>query len=136
MRKIHWKTSLPESLFIKIAGWKPETVRSSHRRCLLRVRLHITETKSHPRMKKFLLTREFHPGMKRAEFHPGMKFNLKENLPLSMKTYNLSLSLKIYHWYFKTSDDYFFRKVTFFIIFVCLFSYWGFSEAVARRCSV
>ena len=40
-------------------------------------------------MKKFLFTREFHPGMKRVEFHPGMKFNLKENLPLSMmKTYN------------------------------------------------
>ena len=43
-------------------------------------------------MKKFLFTREFHPGMKRVEFHPRMKFNLKENLPLSMKTYN-----KIYH---------------------------------------
>ena len=57
-----------------------------------RVRLHVTETKSHPGMKKFLFTREFHSGMKRVEFHPGMKFNLKENLPLSMKTYN-----KIYH---------------------------------------
>ena len=45
--------------------------------------------KSHPRMKKFLFTREFHPGMKRVKFHPEMKFNLKENLPLSMmKTYN------------------------------------------------
>ena len=43
-------------------------------------------------MKKFLFTREFHPRMKRVEFHPGMKFNLKENLPLSMKTCN-----KIYH---------------------------------------
>ena len=50
----------------------------------LRVRLHVTETKSHPGMKKFLFTREF---------HPGMKFNLKENLSLSMKTYN-----KIYHF--------------------------------------
>ena len=39
-------------------------------------------------MKKILFTREFHPGMKRVEFHPGMKFNLKENLPLSRKTYN------------------------------------------------
>ena len=40
-------------------------------------------------MKKFLFTREFHPGKKRVEFHSGMKFNLKENLPLSMiKTYN------------------------------------------------
>ena len=39
-----------------------------------------------PGMKKFLFTRKFHPGMKRVEFHPGMKFNLKENLPLSMKT--------------------------------------------------
>ena len=45
--------------------------------------------KSHPEMKKILFTREFHPGMKRVEFHTGMKFDLKENLPLSMmKTYN------------------------------------------------
>ena len=44
---------------------------------------------SRPGMKKFLLTREFHHRMKRVEFHPRMKFNLKENLPLSMtKTYN------------------------------------------------
>ena len=85
---------------------------------LLKVRLHVTETKSHPGINKFLFTREFHPGMKRVEFHPGMKFNLKGNLPLSMKTYN-----EIYQWYVKTSDDYFFRKVTLFIIFVCLFSY-------------
>ena len=41
-----------------------------------------------PGMKKFLFTREFHLRMKRVEFHPGMKFNLKENLLLSMKTYN------------------------------------------------
>ena len=53
------------------------------------MRLDVTETKSHPGMKKFLFTREFHPGMKRVEFHPRMKFNLKENLPLSVtKTYN------------------------------------------------
>ena len=39
-----------------------------------------------PGMKKFLFTREFHPGMKRVEFHLEMKFNLKENLPLSIKT--------------------------------------------------
>ena len=53
------------------------------------MRLHVTEMKSHPGMKKFLFTREFHPGMKRVEFHPRMKFNLKENLLLSMmKTYN------------------------------------------------
>ena len=38
----------------------------------IRVRLHVTEMKSHPEMKKFLFTREFHPGMKRVEFHPGM----------------------------------------------------------------
>ena len=44
-------------------------------------------------MKKFLFTRVFHPEMKRVEFHPGMKSDLKENLPLSMKTYN-----KIYHF--------------------------------------
>ena len=50
-----------------------------------------------PRIKKFLFTREFHPGMKRVEFHPGMKFNLKENLPLSMKTCN-----KTYHFSFLT----------------------------------
>ena len=55
--------------------------------------LHVIEIKSHPKMKKFLFTREFHPGMKRVEFHPGMKFNLKENFPVSMKTYN-----KIYHF--------------------------------------
>ena len=48
------------------------------------MRLHVTEMKSHPGMKKFLFTREFHPGMKRVEFHPRMKFNLKENLPLSV----------------------------------------------------
>ena len=30
----------------------------------------------------------------------------------------------------------FFRKVTLFIIFICLFSYKGISEAVARSCSV
>ena len=55
----------------------------------LRVRLHVTETKSHPGMKKILFkfTCEFHPGMKRVEFHPSMKFNLKETLLLSMKTY-------------------------------------------------
>ena len=44
------------------------------------MRLHVTETKSDP-------------GMKRVEFHPGMSFDLKENFPLSMKTYN-----KIYHF--------------------------------------
>ena len=52
------------------------------------MRLHVTKMKSHPGMKKFLFAREFHPGMKRVEFHSGMKFNLEENLPLSMKTYN------------------------------------------------
>ena len=36
---------------------------------------------------KILFTREFRPGIKRVEFHPGMKFDLKENLPLSMKTW-------------------------------------------------
>ena len=45
-----------------------------------------------PGMKKYLFTCQFHPGMKRVEFNPGMKFNLKEKLPLSMKTY------KIYHF--------------------------------------
>ena len=44
--------------------------------------------KTRPEMKKFLFTREFHPGMKRVEFHLEMKFNFKENFPLSMKTYN------------------------------------------------
>ena len=61
----------------------------------LRVRLHVTERKPHPGMKKILFTREFHPGMKRVEFHPGMKFNLKENLPLSMKTYNKTYHLSL-----------------------------------------
>ena len=51
-----------------------------------------SQDETRPGMKKFLFIREFHPGMKRVEFHPGMKFNLKENLPLSMKTYN-----EIYH---------------------------------------
>ena len=59
----------------------------------LRVRLHVTEMKSHPGIKKYLFTREFHFRMKRVEFHPRMKFNLKENIPLSMKTCN-----KIYHF--------------------------------------
>ena len=48
----------------------------------------VTEMKSSPGMKKFLCTREFHLGMKRVELHPGMRFYLKENLPLSMETYN------------------------------------------------
>ena len=61
----------------------------------LRVRLHVTEMKSHPGMQKFLFTREFHLGMKRIEFHTGMKFNLKENLPLSMKTYNKTYHLSL-----------------------------------------
>ena len=52
------------------------------------MRLHVTEMKSHPEMKKTLFTREFHRGMKQVEFCFGMKFHLKENLPLSMKTYN------------------------------------------------
>ena len=49
---------------------------------------------THPGMKKILFTCKFHLGMKWVEFHPGMKFNLKENLPWSMKTYN-----KIYHFF-------------------------------------
>ena len=53
-----------------------------------------SQDKTRPGMKKFLFTRELHPGMKRVEFHSGMKFSLKENLPLSMKTYN-----KIYHFH-------------------------------------
>ena len=48
------------------------------------MRLHVTLLKYHPGVKKFLFTHEFHPGMKRVEFHPWMKFNLKENLSLSM----------------------------------------------------
>ena len=48
-----------------------------------------------------------------------------------MKTYN-----KIYHRDVKTSDDYFFRKVTLFTIFVYLFSYEDISESVIWRCSV
>ena len=58
-----------------------------------------------PEMKKFLFTLEFHPRMKRVEFHPGMKFNLKENLPLSMmKTYKIfhfSRLLTSEAWYVK-----------------------------------
>ena len=43
-----------------------------------------SQNETHLGMKKFLFTCEFHPGMKRVEFHPWLKFNLKENLPLSM----------------------------------------------------
>ena len=57
-------------------------------------------------MKKFLFKRDFYPGMKRVEFHPGMKFNLKEKLPLSMKTYN-----EIYNWYVETSEITFWEKL-------------------------
>ena len=57
-----------------------------------RVHLHVTKMKSHPKMKKFLFAREFHPRTKQIEFHPRMKFNLKEKLPLSIKIY------KIYHF--------------------------------------
>ena len=39
-------------------------------------------------MKKILFTREFYSGMKRIEFYPEMKFNLNENHPLRVKTYN------------------------------------------------
>ena len=60
-----------------------------------------SQDETRPGMKKILLTREFHLGMKRVE-----------------------------------SDDYFFRKVTLFIIFVCLFSYQGISEAVTWKCSI
>ena len=48
---------------------------------LLRVRLHVTEMKSYP-------------GIKPIVFHPGIKFKLKENFPLSIKTYN-----KIYQFF-------------------------------------
>ena len=44
----------------------------------IRVRLNVTDMKSHPGMKKFLFTREF---------HPRMKFNLEENFPISIKKY-------------------------------------------------
>ena len=47
---------------------------------LTRLHVNVLKMKSHLGMKKFLFTREF---------HPGMKFNLKENFLLSMmKTYN------------------------------------------------
>ena len=45
-------------------------------------------------MKKIMFTSEFHCGMKQVEFHPEIKFSLKENLALSMKTYN-----KIYNFF-------------------------------------
>ena len=45
-------------------------------------------------MKKNLFTREFHPAMKQVKLLPEMKISLKENLLLSMKTYN-----KIYHFF-------------------------------------
>ena len=57
-------------------------------KCLLflTLRVYAREMKSYTRMKLILFLREFHPGMKGVEFHPGMI--LKENLLLSMKTYN------------------------------------------------
>ena len=88
---------------------------------ILRVRLNVTEMKCHPGIKKFLFTREFHHGMKRGAFHSGMKFNLKENLPLSMKTYNNI----ILAWCVKTSDDYPFRKkVRLLILLLRRFQTW------------
>ena len=54
---------------------------------ILGVHLHVKVEIS--RMKKILFTREFYSGMKRIEFYPGMKFNLKENHPLSVKTYKI-----------------------------------------------
>ena len=57
-----------------------------------RVRLHVTEMKSHCGMKKFLFTREFHPWMKRVEFYPGMKrveFHPEMKLNLSTCTKQL-----------------------------------------------
>ena len=45
-------------------------------------------------VKKIMFTRKFYPEMKQVNFHPWIKFNLKENLSLSMKTY-----YKIYHFF-------------------------------------
>ena len=42
-------------------------------------RRNLIPDETRPGMKKFLFTREFHPGIKRVEFHPRMKFYLKEN---------------------------------------------------------
>ena len=72
-----------------------------------------------PRTKKFLFSRKFHPGMKRVEFHPGMKFNFKKT---SHWVWKHIIKLIILGWHVKTLDDYFFKKVTLLIIFVCLFS--------------
>ena len=41
-----------------------------------------SQDETRPGKKKFLFTREFHPGMKRVEVHPGMKFNLKRKPPI------------------------------------------------------
>ena len=75
------------------------------------MRLHVTDTNSHPGIKivpgwkKFCLHVSLILGMKRVEFHHGMKLNLKENPPLSMKTYN-----EIYNWYVETSEITFLEK--------------------------
>ena len=58
--------------------------------------------------------------MKRVEIYPWMKFNLKKETPTEYKNI---IKFIILARYVKTSDDYFFRKVTLLIIFVCLFSY-------------
>ena len=36
---------------------------------ILRVLLHVTKTKSHPRIKKILFTRQDRSGIKQVEFH-------------------------------------------------------------------
>ena len=69
-----------------------------------RVRLHVTKTESHPGMKKFLFTCQFHPGRKRVEFHPGMNLNLNKNFPFSMKRYKKNY---YFAWYVKTSVHHF-----------------------------
>ena len=90
----------------------------------------------HPCQSAFTCNRdEIHPGMKlvpgwknfclNVSFIPGWnsaRFNLiwKET---SHWVWKHIIEFIILAWYVKTSDNSFFREVTFFIIFVCSFSY-------------
>ena len=56
----------------------------------------------------------------KPRWNSGMKFNSKK---ASHWVWKHMKKIIILAWYVKTSDDYFFREVTLFIIFVCLFSY-------------
>ena len=76
-----------------------------------RVRLHVTEIKSHPGWKNFFL---------QVSFIPGWHLIWKKT---SHWVWKHIIKFIILAWHVKISDDYFFRQANLFIIFVCLFSY-------------